>query len=464
MNLNELTLKQAIAGLKNKEFSSRELFKSCQKRIEVVDDKVKAFLSTEEYPVSVIGLDQTMFGGIPMGIKPVLSVHGKASNASSKILEGYRPPYTATVVARLLKAGSLLLGFTNADAFAFGASTENSGFGPSHNPWDLLRVPGGSSGGSAAAVAADECIFALGTDTGGSIRQPASFCNVVGLKNTYGCCSRYGLMAMGSSFDTPGALTKTVEDQAILLQIMAGHDPLDATSSNRPAPNYSENLTKGVKGLKIGLPKEYFGEGINPEVSAAVKEAAEKLASLGAIVTEISLPHTKYALAVYYIIVPSEISANMSRYTGTRFGGGRELFEPEVKRRIMIGTHVLSSGYYDAYYKKASQVRTLVIRDFEEVFQKVDLLLGPVSPFTAFKIGEKSSDPLQMYLSDVFTCQINVAGVPAISIPGGFDSQELPIGLQLIGPHFREDLILQVAYAYEQSTEWHKMRPKIANL
>jgi aspartyl-tRNA(Asn)/glutamyl-tRNA(Gln) amidotransferase subunit A len=460
MLLNELNLKQAIDGLKKGEFSPQELFSACRKRIKEVEPKIKAFLTIEKYEENT-KWRETALGGVPMAVKPVLSTKDKPSSASSRILENYLPPYDATVVRKLREAGAIILGSTNADAFAFGASTENSGFGPSHNPWDLQCVPGGSSGGSAAAVAADECIFALGTDTGGSIRQPASFCNVVGLKNTYGRCSRYGLMAMGSSFDTPGALTKTVEDQAFLLNIMAGHDPLDATSSGLPVPDYVAALGKGVKGLKIGLPKEYFGEGLNSEVGKAVKEAARVLESRGAILSEVSLPSAELAMAVYYVSMPSEISANMSRYTGVRFGGGRELFEPEVKRRIMLGTYALSSGYYEAYYLKSAKVRTLIINEFKEVFGKVDLLLGPVTPTTAFKLGEKANDPLQMYLADIYTCSINVAGVPAISVPCGFDSRNLPIGLQLIGPHFSEDLLLRVAYSYEQATEWHKNKPKL---
>lgn len=458
MNLNELTLKQSVEGLKKGEFSSKDLFEACQKRIKEVDGRVKAFLNTENYKETS---KNSVLGGVPMAVKPVLSTKGKSSSASSKILETYRPPFSATVVQKLLNEGATVLGSVNADAFAFGGSTENSGYGPSHNPWDLARVPGGSSGGSAAAVAAEECIFALGTDTGGSIRQPASFCNVVGLKNTYGRCSRYGLMAMGSSFDTPGVLTKTVEDTAILLKIMAGQDTLDATSSPTPVPDYLAGLRAGVKGLRIGLPKEYFGKGLNPDVKEVIMAAAKLLESQGAILSEVSLPNTELAMAVYYVSMPSEISSNMGRYTGVRFGGERELFEPEVKRRIMIGTYALSSGYYDAYYLKSSQVRTLVINDFKKAFEKVDLLLGPVSPTTAFKIGEKANDPLQMYLADVYTCPINVAGIPAISVPAGFDKQGLPIGLQIIGPHFSEDMLLKAAYTYEQLTDWHKQKPKL---
>ncbi|MCX6784108.1 MAG: Asp-tRNA(Asn)/Glu-tRNA(Gln) amidotransferase subunit GatA [candidate division WWE3 bacterium] len=430
-------------------------------RIDKIDAKIHAFLTTENVPDAVKTDSTKPLAGKTMGVKGVLSMAGKPSWASSKVLENYMPVYSATVVKKLVEAGAIIAGQTNCDSFAEGASTENSGFGPTRNPWDLSRVPGGSSGGSAAAVVAGEVDFALGTDTGGSIRQPASFCNVVGLKNTYGRCSRYGLMAMGSSFDTPGAFTKSVADMAKVLQVIAGYDPLDATSSKATVPDYSAVLGKGVEGVKIGLPKEYFGDGVSPEVKAAVLAASKELEKQGANLAEVSLPKTELALAVYYILVPSEISSNMGRYTETRFGNSRDLFEAEVKRRIMIGTYALSSGYYDAYYNQALKVRTLIIEDFKKAFASVDLLLGPVSPTTAFKIGEKAADPLSMYLADVLTCPSNVAGVPAISIPAGFDKNNLPIGLQLIAPHFREDLLLQVASTYEKVTDWHNRKPEI---
>ncbi|NLI32663.1 MAG: Asp-tRNA(Asn)/Glu-tRNA(Gln) amidotransferase subunit GatA, partial [Deltaproteobacteria bacterium] len=386
------------------------------------------------------------------------------------------PPYDSTSIETLRNAGAILLGKTNLDEFAMGSSTENSAYVETRNPWDSDRVPGGSSGGSAAAVAADLCAGAIGTDTGGSIRQPASFCGVVGLKPTYGRVSRFGLVAFASSLDQIGPITKDVEDAALLLQVLAGHDRRDSTSVNVPVPNYTAVLRKPVKGLRLGIPREYFIEGMHPEVAAAVKAAITVCDDLGAEIMEVSLPHTEYGVAAYYIIAPAEASSNLARYDGVKYGlrlsESRDLlamyrnsrskgFGPEVKRRIMLGTYVLSAGYYDAYYKKASQVRTLITKDFLDVFKQCDVLLTPVSPIPAFKVGEKSDDPLQMYLSDVFTLPASLAGIPGISLPCGFTSEGLPVGLQILGPHFREDLILRVAYQYEHATPELRVKPDL---
>jgi aspartyl-tRNA(Asn)/glutamyl-tRNA(Gln) amidotransferase subunit A len=384
------------------------------------------------------------------------------------------PPFDATIIKQLKLQDFVMLGKTNLDEFAHGSSTENSAFWPTHNPWDLTRVPGGSSGGSAAAVAAGLVVYALGTDTGGSIRQPASFCNLVGLKPTYGRLSRYGLIAMTSSTDVPGFFTQTVEDAAILLEVLAGEDPKDATT--RESTKASVIFNRSIKGLKIGLPAEYFIKGLHPEVEQAVKNAAQKLEELGAVVQEVSLPHSPYGLAIYYIITPSEVSSNLARFDGIRFGlnvkeaktllevyqksRGRG-FGAEAKRRIMIGTFVLSAGYYDAYYKKAQQVRSLLVNDFNNVFQEVDVLLTPTSPSTAFKIGEKTNDPLAMYLEDILLVPASLAGLPAVSVPCGFSQTGLPIGVQIIGPQFKDELILEVAYRYEQATDWHKSKPHL---
>jgi aspartyl-tRNA(Asn)/glutamyl-tRNA(Gln) amidotransferase subunit A len=379
------------------------------------------------------------------------------------------------VTSKLLESGYVLTGKTNMDEFAMGSSTENSGFHTTRNPWDIDRIPGGSSGGSAAAVAADECIAALGSDTGGSIRQPASFCGVVGLKPTYGRVSRYGLVAFASSLDQIGPITKNITDAAILMNIISGRDPMDSTSAPVDVPDFTSVLGKEIKGLKIGIPREYFIEGIDPEVEKSVRDAIRHLESLGAIPVEISLPHTGHAVAAYYVLATSEASSNLARYDGVKYGfraEGKDLldmymksraqgFGPEVKRRIMLGTYTLSSGYYDAYYKKAQQVRTLIKNDFENAFETVDLIVTPTSPTAAFRAGEKTDDPLQMYLADIFTISVNLAGVPAISIPCGFTSGNLPIGLQLIGQHFDEESLLKVSYAFEQSTEWHKRKPTL---
>jgi len=396
------------------------------------------------------------------------------TTCSSKILENYVPVYDGTAVRRMREAGAVFLGKTNCDEFAMGSSTENSGFFPTHNPWDLKTVPGGSSGGSAAAVAADECLFSLGTDTGGSIRQPAALCGVTGLKPTYGRVSRYGLVAFASSLDQIGPFTKDAEDCAIVLQALAGHDPSDSTSMNRPVPDYGATIRGSVKGLRIGIPTEYFGQGIEPEVEQCVRDAIEVLRGEGAEVDECSLPSTDYALDTYYIIAPAEASANLARYDGIRYGlteqapdiwsqynATREAgFGPEVKRRIMLGTYVLSAGYYDAYYLKAQKVRTLIKQEFDAAFEKFDVIVAPTSPTVAFKIGEKTDDPLAMYLNDVLTIPVNMAGLPGLSIPCGL-SHGLPVGLQIIGKAFDEATILRVAYAYQEHTDFHKARPTL---
>jgi aspartyl-tRNA(Asn)/glutamyl-tRNA(Gln) amidotransferase subunit A len=422
-----------------------------------------------------IGEEKKLLLGIPLAIKDNICTKNIPTTCSSKILSNFIPTYESTVTSRLIEQGYILIGKTNMDEFAMGSSTENSGFYPTRNPWDLERIPGGSSGGPAAAVASDECIAALGSDTGGSIRQPAAFCGVVGLKPTYGRVSRFGLVAFASSLDQIGPITKQVRDSAILMNIISGHDPLDSTSAPLPVPDFTAVLGQDIKGLKMGVPKEYFIEGIEREVEVLVKEAIKRLELLGAIPVEVSLPHTGYAIATYYIIATSEASSNLARYDGMRYGlrsEGKDLIETylntrahglgaEVKRRIMLGTYALSAGYYEAYYKKAQQVRTLIKQDFESAFKEVDVIVTPTSPTAAFKLEEKIADPLQMYLSDIFTISVNLAGVPGISIPCGFTADNLPVGLQIIGRHFDEESILKVAYAYEQSTEWHKRRPNL---
>ncbi len=461
----QLPLLELREKLGAKKLSPQELWAECQKTIAAKDEEIHAFLARAQRLQLPKEWLKTELKGIPFAVKDNLSTASLPTTAGSQILRGYRPPYTATVVERLQKAGGVILGKTNCDAFAFGASGENSGYGPTHNPHDLNRVPGGSSSGSAAAVAAGMAVFALGTDTGGSIRQPAAFCGVVGLKPTYGRCSRWGLIAMGSSFDVPGPLTRTVADAAFLLGLMAGYDRRDATSSQVPVENYLAALNdNSLRGLRVGLVEEFFQHGLQPEIKEAVMRAADILTNNGAKVVKAHLPHLEEALAVYYVLVPAEISSNMARYDGIRFGrqskrgqtaaettafSRAEGFEMEVKRRILIGTYVLSAGYYDAYYLQASRVRTLVIRDFQKLFSKVDVLLGPTTPTTAFKLGEKTADPVAMYLSDIFTVPANVAGLPAISLPFGRDQKNLPIGIQLIGDLFQESKILRVAHFLE---------------
>lgn len=482
--LCELTIHEAHDCLVAGELTAVELAEAVLERVIAVDNEVKAYLTLTPEDVLVQARladdrraagEDTMLLGIPLAIKDVLCTERIPTTCGSRILENFVPPYDATAVARLKTAGAVLLGKTNNDEFAMGSSTENSAFFTTHNPWDLSRVPGGSSGGSAAAVAADECLGALGTDTGGSVRQPASLCGVVGLKPTYGRVSRYGLIAFASSLDQVGVLAKDVTDAAVMLGIIAGHDPRDSTSMDVPVPDYTAALAEDIQGVRIGVPKEYFIEGMQPEVEVAVHAAVDALAGLGAEVREISLPHTDYALPVYYLIAPAEASANLARYDGVRYslrvgdGGLSEMYKttrgqgfgPEVKRRIMLGTYALSAGYYDAYYLKAQKVRTLIKADFDAAFEQVDVIIAPTNPTTAFRIGEKTHDPLQMYLSDVFTLSMNLAGICGLSLPCGFDGAGLPIGMQVMGPAFGEEQVLRVAYAYEQATDWHTQRPPL---
>ncbi|HZX34933.1 MAG TPA: Asp-tRNA(Asn)/Glu-tRNA(Gln) amidotransferase subunit GatA, partial [Thermodesulfobacteriota bacterium] len=454
-------------------------------RIEAVDKKIRAYLTVcpetalrqaEEADKRLKQGDSTPLTGIPFGIKDIFTTKGVRTTCASKMLENFVPPYDATVVEKLKNSGIVMLGKLNMDEFAMGSSTENSAFAKTVNPWDVERVPGGSSGGSSAAIASSLCAASIGTDTGGSIRQPASLCGVVGLKPTYGRVSRFGMVAFASSLDQAGPITKDVTDAAIVLSIMAGHDHKDATSINAPVPDYAASLNAKIKGLKIGIPKEYFVTGLDKEVEGAITAAIEVLKGLGCETVEVSLPHTEYAVAVYYLVATAEASSNLARFDGVKYGlrmdAGKGLldmyketrdkgFGSEVKRRIMLGTYSLSAGYYEAYYKKASQVRTLIKQDFDEAFKKCDVILTPTSPTAAFKLGEKTDDPLTMYLSDIFTISCNLAGIPGISLPCGFTKNNLPIGLQLLGRHLDEQTILNTAFAYEKSTEWHKKRPKI---
>ena len=484
--LTDLTLLEAADALRAGEVSSVELTRSCLDRIRAVDSRVHAFLTvTDDLALAQAraadnwlrqnpGGSAPLVHGIPLAVKDVLCVEGAPATAGSRILEGFRPPYSATSVSRLLTAGAVLVGKTNTDEFAMGSSTENSAYGVTHNPWNVDRVPGGSSGGSTAAVAARFCYAALGTDTGGSVRQPAAFCGVSGLKTSYGRVSRYGLIAFGSSLDTVGAIARNVADLEPIFRTMAGHDPLDATSMPSPVPEFELN-GKGIRGLRIGVPKEYFIPGLQSEVESAVRQAITALEELGAQTREISLPHTDLALPVYYLIAPAEASANLARFDGVRYGPRRgpgsypedyfvtrgELFGPEVKRRIMLGTYALSAGYYDTYYGQAQKVRTLIKGDFETAFESVDLIACPVTPTTAFGIGAHGDDPLSMYLEDVFTLPANLAGIPALSFPVGFDSARLPIGMQLMAPHLAEDRLLQAAHAYQTATAWHREAPPL---
>ena len=484
LELYNLTISEARAAIDRGEISPVELTSSVFRRIDAVEETIKAYVTlVREHALTeaikaegrIKNGDKGILLGIPIAIKDNMCTEGIRTTCSSKILENFIPPYESTVTRRLKEQGYILIGKTNLDEFAMGSSTENSAFGYTRNPWDTTRVPGGSSGGSAAAVAAGECIAALGSDTGGSIRQPAALCGVVGLKPTYGRVSRYGLVAFASSLDQIGPITKNVRDSAILMNIISGNDPYDSTSASQSVPDFTSVLGQDIKGTKIGIPKEYFIEGMDKEVEKSVREAVKKLESLGAIPLEISLSHTDYAVATYYILATSEASSNLARYDGVKYGfrtEGKNLldmymrtrakgFGAEVKRRIMLGTYALSAGYYEAYYRKAQQVRTLIKQDFEKAFEKVDVIVTPTSPTPAFKAGEKTEDPLQMYLSDIFTISVNLAGVPGISVPCGFTSQNLPVGMQLIGKHFDEESILKVAYAYEQATEWHKRKPKL---
>ena len=483
MSLNHLTIAQLAARLANREVSAREATQACLDQIARVDGKIHAFIShnAEDALAQADAADRELAGGathrqkpllgVPIAVKDVLAVKNQPLNCGSKILGHFISPYDATAVEKLKAAGAIIFGRLNMDEFAMGSSTENSAFGVTHNPWDITRIPGGSSGGSAAAVAADECIASLGTDTGGSIRQPAALCGCVGMKPTYGRISRFGLVAFASSLDQIGPLTKDVRDAATLLGVMSGHDLRDSTSVPHPVPDYVGALAGGVKGLKLGLPKEYMIGGLDPEIKAAVDAAVKKFTGLGAEIVEISLPHTDYAVATYYIIATAEASANLARFDGVRYGARVEGNDPiemyartrgagfgaEVKRRIILGTYVLSSGYYDAYYLRAQKVRTLIRNDFLKAFEKVDAIATPTSPTAAFKIGAKSDDPLQMYLSDIFTISCNLAGICGVSVPCGFTkSPKLPIGLQLLGQPFGEATMLRLAHAYEQSTPWHQ--------
>jgi len=486
--LTDLTLEEARDLLDRRDVSSVELTQAVLDRIFSVDNDVKAYLTLTPEPAleQAANADRIRAGlgaddpppllGIPLAVKDILCLEGVPTTCGSRILEEYTPPFSATAVEKLQQAGAVILGKTNTDEFAMGSSTENSAFFPTRNPWDLSRVPGGSSGGSAAAVAAGMAFGALGSDTGGSVRQPAALCGVVGLNPTYGRVSRWGLVAFASSLDQVGCLARTVGDAAILFGAIAGYDARDSTSVDAPVPDYLASLKDGVRGLRVGVPREYFIEGMQPEVEAAVRAAIATLADVGAEIVDVSLPHTEYALPVYYLIAPAEASANLARYDGIRYGLSRQEkdlwdgyrqtreqgFGPEVKRRIMLGTYALSAGYYDAYYLKASQVRTLIRRDFDRALTQCDVLAAPTTPTTAFKLGEKTDDPLQMYLADVFTLALSLAGLCGLSLPCGFDQAGLPIGLQIMGGAFDEAAVLRVAHAYEQATDWHKRKPRIA--
>lgn len=494
-DLTDLSLAHMRQSLRGGEFSSRELTMAFIERIERLEPALHAFITlTAELALErAVQADRRLANwrknpqapspallGIPLAVKDILCVAGVRCTCGSRLLENFVPPYSATAVERLLAAGAILLGKTNTDEFAMGSSTENSAYGPTHNPWDEGRVPGGSSGGSAAAIASRMTPLALGTDTGGSVRQPASLCGVTGLKPTYGRVSRFGLVAFGSSLDVVGAFGSSAADVAPLFASMAGHDPKDSTCLDLPVPEISldQPVEQVFKGLRIGVPREYFqvggtGAGIQPEVDASVRQAVGLMESCGAIVVEVSLPHTEYALPVYYLVAPAEASANLARFDGVRYGVRAEAdslwnlffdsrgqgFGPEVKRRIMLGTYALSAGYYDAYYGQAQKVRTLIKRDFEAAFGEVDLIAAPATPSTAFRFGQHSDDPLAMYLEDIFTLPANLAGIPGLALPAGFDQQGLPIGLQLMAPFFQEARLLQVAHAYQQLTDWHLRRP-----
>lgn len=485
MKLNQLTAHELHGMLTKKEVSAVEIAESVYERIDQVEEKVKAIVTlTKDIALKQAaqidekvknGENISPLAGIPAVIKDNMCTKGVKTTCSSKMLENFVPPYDAFVVKRLAEAGAVMVGKANMDEFAMGSSTENSRFFATKNPWDITTVPGGSSGGSAASVAADETIYSLGSDTGGSIRQPASFCGVVGLKPTYGLVSRFGLVAFASSLDQIGPFTKDVRDNALVMNAIAGHDSMDSTSAKVNIPDYTSYLTGDIKGMKVGIPKEYFAEGMDPQVREVIQSAIKKFEDLGAVCEEMSLPHTEYALPVYYIIAPAEASSNLARYDGVRYSyraeGAEDLidmykktraegFGSEVKRRIMLGTYALSSGYYDAYYLKALKVRTLIKQDFDQAFEKYDILLSPTAPTTAFKFGEKSDDPLQMYLSDVCTMSVNLAGIPGLSIPCGF-ADGLPVGLQLMGKHFDEGTLFRAAHAFEQSTDFYKQKPSL---
>jgi aspartyl-tRNA(Asn)/glutamyl-tRNA(Gln) amidotransferase subunit A len=485
MELNQLTIHELQEKIKAGETTSTEIVQAVFRRIDAVEKDVHAYilLTREKALEGAAHADEEIkkgniktLTGIPIALKDLLCTKGVTTTCASHILHNYVPPYDATVVEKLRDAGAVFTGKTNMDEFAMGSSTETSYFGITKNPWDLERIPGGSSGGSAAAVVADECIAAIGSDTGGSIRQPAALCGVVGMKPTYGRVSRYGLVAFASSLDQIGPFTKDVEDCAIMMNILAGYDPRESTSVPVDVPDYRQFLSRGIGGWKVGIPKEYFIEGIDAEVKDAIQQTIKVIEGMGAKCIEVSLPHTEYCLAVYYIIAPAEASSNLARYDGVKYGfrslDGRDLMEmykksrsagfgAEVKRRIMLGTYVLSSGYYDAYYKKASQVRALIKQDFDEAFKQCDVLLTPTTPTPAFKIGEKTDDPLQMYLSDIFTISTNLAGIPGMVVPCGFTRAGLPVGVQFLAGHFEEGKLIQIAAAYEKNANLGKRRPKL---
>lgn len=490
----DLSVQAMRASLLRGDLSSRELVMDALQRIDRLEARLHAFITLtpdlalrmaddadrrlKELRGSAAGAGDDSpppLLGVPIAVKDVLAVAGVRCTCGSKILENFVPPYTATAIEKLIAAGAVIVGKTNTDEFAMGSSTENSAYGPSHNPWDLERVPGGSSGGTAAAVAARIIPAGTGTDTGGSVRQPASYCGITGLKPTYGRVSRYGLIAYGSSLDSVGAFATSAEDVALFFEVMAGYDPKDATSMDVPVPRVDLSQARDLRGLRVGVPDEYFIAGIHADVEAGVRQAIETMRELGAEVLPVSLPHTEYALPVYYLIAPAEASANLARYDGVRFGmrepadamldmfrRTREAgFGPEVKRRIMLGTYALSAGYYDAYYGQAQKVRTLIKQDFERAFERVDVIAAPVAPSTAFRLGEHSEDPLAMYLEDVFTLPANLAGIPGLAFPVGFDTQGLPVGMQLMGPHFGEASLLRAAHVYQQATSWHRRKPPL---
>jgi aspartyl-tRNA(Asn)/glutamyl-tRNA(Gln) amidotransferase subunit A len=484
-DLPALSIADLQSLLRRREISPREVIDVLHNHIEAIDPKIGAYLSIDVEAAAKDAEKANVdlpLGGVPLAIKDIVNVKGQPCTCGSKILQGYRATYDATVVKRLRAAGAIPFGKTNLDEFAMGSSTENSAMKLTRNPWDLSRVPGGSSGGSAAAVAADAAFGALGSDTGGSVRQPAALSGIVGFKPTYGRVSRFGLVAFASSLDQIGPLTKTVRDAALIMNAIAGHDPQDSTALNEPVPDYAGKLGNDLRGVRLGLPKEYLIEGIDPQVRAAIDVAVKQLNSLGAEIVEVSLPATEYAIAVYYIVATAEASANLARFDGVRYGYraqnpkdmldlyGRtrgEGFGAEVKRRVILGTYVLSSGYYDAYYLRAQKVRELIRRDFAKAFEKVDAIISPTSPVPAFKLGERVADPLQMYLADIFTIAANLAGICGISVPCGFaevDGHPLPVGLQLLGKALNEARLLQIAHAYEQSTDWHKARPPLAHM
>jgi aspartyl-tRNA(Asn)/glutamyl-tRNA(Gln) amidotransferase subunit A len=490
--LTDLSVRQCLEGLRQGTFSSLDLTRAFLDRIDRLEPHVRAFITltpelaleqAEQADQRFRSASQAEAGtlppllGLPIAVKDILTLAGVRCTCGSRILEPFVPPYTATAVRKLLDAGVVTLGKTNTDEFAMGSSTENSGYHTTANPWDTSRVPGGSSGGSAAAVSASMTPAALGTDTGGSVRQPAAFCGVTGLKPTYGRVSRFGLIAYGSSLDTAGVLARSADDAALVFQHMAGYDPLDATTLDVPVSDYSVEDITDLSGLRVGVPSEYFVEGMQPAVESAVRQAVEQYRQMGAEIIPISLPHTEYALPVYYLIAPAEASANLARYDGIRYGYSEpadsvlELFRSsrgggfghEVKARIMLGTYALSAGYYDAYYGQAQKVRTLIKRDFERAFNSVDIIAAPVTPTTAFRLGEHSDDPIAMYLEDIFTLPANLAGVPGIAFPVAYDSQGMPISMQLMGPHFREDILFRTAHAYQRVTDWHLRKPIFSN-